>query len=154
MSPDRDRRTLAAETAHLVRQRWDILAVIAVGGAAGSLGRWALSEALPHSPGRLPWATWVENVTGALALGVLMVLVLDLWPPNRYLRPFAGVGVLGGYTTFSTYMLDARDLFDAGEPALGLLYLLGTLATGLAAVWVGTLAGRVVVLQARRRHHA
>ncbi len=58
--------------------------------------------------GRFPWATFVENVTGAFALGVLVVLAFARWPRSRYLRPFLGVGVLGGFTTFSTYALDIR----------------------------------------------
>jgi CrcB protein len=138
-----------------VRERWDVLLVIAAGGALGSLGRWALAEAFPHGEGHVAWGTFVANVTGALLLGVLMVLVLDVWPPHRYVRPFLGVGVLGGYTTFSTYMLDTRALLASGEVPTALTYLFGTLLCGLAAVWAGIALTRGLVaagVRRRRRH--
>lgn len=112
-----------------------ILLVIAVGGALGSLARWALDEWLDSAS--FPWATLIENVTGSLALGVLMVLVVEVWPASRYLRPFVGVGLLGGWTTFSTYALDVRRLLADGEPARAVSYLAGTLVVGLLAVWLG-----------------
>jgi CrcB protein len=128
-----------------LRDRWDLLAVIAAGGALGSLARWSLSEAIPRTPSQLPVATWLANATGALVLGALMVFIADVWPPQRYLRPFLGVGVLGGYTTFSTYMLDTRTLIAEGRLATALAYLFGTLLTGLVAVWAGVLIARVAV---------
>ena len=112
----------------------DILLVIGLGGALGSLARWSLGEWLG---GRFPWATLVENVSGWLALGVLIVLVVEVWPSSRHLRTFVGVGVLGGWTTFSTFALDVRRLLADGEALLASLYLLGTLVVGLAAVWGG-----------------
>ncbi len=152
--PEQPTRTARRRAARVLRDRWDVLLVIAAGGALGSLARWALSAAIPHATGGFPWATWLENVTGGLVLGALMVLILDFWPPSRYLRPFAGVGVLGGYTTFSTYMLDTRTLLAAGRLPAALGYLLGTLLAGLAAVWVGVLAARALVagVEQRRRH--
>lgn len=137
----------------MLRERWDILLMIAAGGALGSLGRWALSAALPHAAGSFPWATWIENITGGLVLGALMVLILDFWPPRRYLRPFLGVGVLGGYTTFSTYMLDTRTLLAAGRLGTAVIYLFGTLLGGLLAVWTGIITTRAVVrgLKGRRQ---
>ena len=138
----------------LLRERWDILLVIAAGGALGSLGRWSLAEAFPHGEGQPAWGTLIANVTGAFLLGVLMVFVLDVWPSRRYVRPFLGVGVLGGYTTFSTYMLDTRDLLASGEAVTAFAYLFGTLLCGLAAVWAGVVLARVLVASAvRRRRH-
>jgi CrcB protein len=132
----------------------DVLVVIAAGGALGSLARWAVGEALPSGPEGFPWSTFVENCTGAFALGALMVLVLDVWPPRRYLRPFLGVGVLGGYTTFSTYMLDARGLLATGLEATAFAYLAGTLLVGLLAVWLGIVAARAAVAGARRHRRS
>jgi fluoride exporter len=125
-----------------VRTEWDILAVVSAGGALGSLGRWGVSRALPHAEGQVAWATSLENLSGALLLGLLMALVLGVGAPSRYLRPFLGVGVLGGYTTFSAYMLDTRALLAAHHLPAALGYLLGTLVGGLAAVWAGLAAGR------------
>lgn len=138
--------------AHVLKARGDILLVIAAGGAVGSLARWAVSHAVPASPWGIPWGTWLANVTGGLALGVLMVFVLDVWPPRRYVRPFLGVGVLGGYTTFSTYMLDTRTLLADGHVAAGLGYLFGTLVAGLLAVAAGVVLARSLVRLGARRH--
>lgn len=135
----------------VLRRRGDILAVIAGGGAVGSLARWGLTQLLPHRSGTLPWATFIANVTGCYLLGVLMVFVIDVWPPSRYVRPFLGVGVLGGYTTFSTYMLDARALLVAHRTATAGAYVFGSLAAGLAAVWLGVSGARFAVRLARRR---
>lgn len=144
----RDDRDLAS--------RWDILLVIAAGGALGSLARWGLGQVLADRGGDFPWATFLENVTGALALGVLMVFVVEVWPPTRYVGPFLGIGVLGGYTTFSAYMLDTRELVDTGHASLAAVYLFGTLGLGLLAVWLGIVLARLAVAHARdgrRRHH-
>jgi fluoride exporter len=131
--------------------QWDVLAVIAVGGALGSLARWGVGELVPWDGEGFPWATFVENVSGAFALGVVMALLLDVWPPRRYVRPFVGVGLLGGYTTFSTYMLEALELLAGDRVPLALAYLGGTLVTGLLAVWAGIVLARVVVRRSRRR---
>ncbi len=139
------------DRAGVIRSHADVLAVIAVGGALGSLGRWGVGQALPAGADGFPWATFTVNCTGAFALGVLMVFVLDVWPPHRHLRPFLGVGVLGGYTTFSTYMLDARDLLATGHEVTALTYLAGTLLAGLVAVWVGIVAARAFLVAVRRR---
>jgi fluoride exporter len=135
----------------VARHRWDVLAAIAAGGAAGSLGRWGLTLLLPSRTDSFPWATFTANVAGCLLLGVLMVLVIEVWPPSRYLRPFLGVGVLGGFTTFSTYMLDARGLLLAGRTSLAGQYVIGSLAAGLVAVWVGILATRLLIRSRVRR---
>lgn len=136
-----------------VRHRWDILATIAVGGALGSVARYAVAHALPYEPGQIPWSTVVVNLVGAFLLGLLMVFVLDVWPTTRYLRPFLGVGVLGGFTTFSTYTVDTRALIVAGQPARTAVYLLVTLVGGLFAVWLGSISARAMAgVRPRRRH--
>jgi CrcB protein len=137
---------------HVLRDRWDILLVIAAGGALGSLARWGLTTAVPYAHGTFAWATAIENVTGAFVLGALMVFILDVWPTTRYVRPFLGVGVLGGYTTFSTYMLDTRMMLVGGEVPAAFAYLFGTLLAGLVAVWIGVLTARAWVAAAERRH--
>lgn len=116
---------------------WDVLAVIALGGGLGSLARWALDEALGGPPAGFPWATFAENVSGGLALGALMVLVAEVWPSSRHLRPFAGVGLLGGWTTFSTYALDVRTLVAHDRVLTALLYVGSSLVLGLVAVLAG-----------------
>jgi CrcB protein len=145
-------RAAALRAHHVLRDRWDILLVIAAGGSLGSLARWALTSTFSYEQGGFAWATAVENVTGAFVLGILMVFVLDVWPTTRYARPFLGVGVLGGYTTFSTYMLDTRMMLAEGHVPAALAYLFGTLVTGLLAVWLGVLSARTMVAAIERGH--
>jgi CrcB protein len=114
-----------------------VVGAVALGGSLGALARWALAEAVPHDDGRFPWATFVANVVGCLLIGVLMVLVVERWPERRLLRPFVGTGILGGFTTFSTYAVDTRTLVAADHAGLAAAYLLGTLVVGLLAVVVG-----------------
>lgn len=129
-----------------------VLAVIAVGGAIGACGRHAIELAWPPASGAFPWATFAANVGGCLLIGVLMVHVLESGRPHPLARPFLGVGVLGGFTTFSTFAAQADQL--AG-PATGiaLLYLVGSVAAGLAAVVAGTAAGRAARRIRRRSAH-
>jgi CrcB protein len=123
------------------RSEGGLLAVVAAGGALGSAGRWALSLALPHAPGGFPWSTLAVNVSGSAAMGALVVWVLAMERPHPWLRPFLGVGILGGWTTYSAYMLDALDLLAAGRTLAAAAYVLGSLAAGLAAVGLGVAAG-------------
>jgi CrcB protein len=118
-----------------------LLAAIAAGGAMGSLGRYGVARALPDEPGGFPWATFLVNVSGSLAMGVLFVWVLTMSRPHPWLRPFLGVGVLGGWTTFSTYALESRALVASGHGATALAYALGSLLLGLGAVGAGVSLG-------------
>ncbi len=123
-------------------RRWDIVLVVAAGGALGGGARWALNQLWPTTPGGFPWSTLVENVLGCLLLGFLLVFLVDVWPPTRYARPFLGIGVLGGFTTFSAYTADTGELLRAGQPPTALVYLFGTLALALAATWAGLTLAR------------
>jgi CrcB protein len=117
----------------------------ALGGVLGALARWAVTEALPHSPGAWPWATFLVNITGCLLIGVLLAVLLALFPHSPWLRPFLAVGVLGGFTTYSTFAVEAVRLVESGHPALATGYVLASVTGGVAAVVVGLLAGRAVV---------
>ena len=137
--------TIPHELGAVLTERKDVLLVVALGGALGSLGRWGLGEALGGSGSSFPWATFVENVSGSFALGVLVVVLLERWPRSRYLRPFLGVGILGGFTTFSTYALDLRTLVADDCRGRAVTYLAGTLLAALLAAWLGISAARRVV---------
>ncbi len=100
-----------------------VLAAVAVGGVLGAEARWGLTEALPHADRAWPWATLITNVSGCLLIGVLMVWVVEHGSAHHLVRPFLGVGVLGGFTTFSTFALDTVHLLLARRPGVGLLYL-------------------------------
>lgn len=112
-----------------------VLGAISAGGVLGALARYGLGVWFPH----VPWTTLVVNATGCLLIGVLMVLITGAHP---LVRPFLGVGVLGGYTTFSTYVVDVLRL---GSPATTLVYLFGTPLLAMAAVWAGTAVTRWVL---------
>ncbi|HEX3650883.1 MAG TPA: fluoride efflux transporter CrcB [Pseudonocardiaceae bacterium] len=125
---------------HLLRAHGAVLAVIAVGGGLGSLARYGVGRLLPTRPGEFPWGTFSINVLGCFLIGVLMVLISEVWSAHRLVRPFLGVGVLGGFTTFSTYANEARALLTPGSAVVALAYLFGTLLCALlavlAAVWL------------------
>ena len=114
-----------------------ILAVISVGGVLGTLARYGLDGAFPHDEAGFPWATFAVNVAGCGLIGVLMVCI-DQLGAHRLVRPFLGVGVLGGFTTFSTYVVEVQEAVAAGAPRLALAYLGGTLAAALVAVLAGS----------------
>jgi CrcB protein len=139
-------RHLGALARRVVLARWDILALIAAGGSLGAVARYEIGQAMPRTSREFPWATFLINVTGSFALGVLMVFVLEVWASSRYVRPFFGVGLLGGYTTFSTYVLETRDLLVAGQKDLAGVYLFGSVAAGLMSVWLGIVTGRLTLI--------
>jgi CrcB protein len=126
------------------RLRPGILAAIAAGGALGGAARYLIEQALPTGRNGFPWATFAINVSGSLALAVLLVFVLEIWPPTRYVRPFAAIGFLGAYTTFSTWMVETAELVSHGRPAVAAGYLAGSLFAGLAAVSLGLVVGRAM----------
>ncbi|MGW0911627.1 fluoride efflux transporter CrcB [Streptomyces sp. NPDC002784] len=132
----------------VLRGQAPVLAVIALGGALGATGRYALSLWWPLRPGGFPWATFWTNVIGCTVIGVFMVIITEAWSAPRLVRPFVATGVLGGFTTFSTYAVDIRKLLDSGHPGTGLAYLAATLLAALTAVWLGAATTRRVV----RRH--
>src|SRR5947209_7697882 len=119
-----------------------VLAVIAAGGILGAEARYGISSWLPHRATQLPLGTWLVNVSGCFLIGALMVVLTELSHPHPLARPFLGVGVLGGYTTFSTAMVEVQQLGLHGRPGLALGYLAGTLVGALAAAALGTAATR------------
>ncbi len=127
-----------------------ILGAIALGGFAGGLARYGLGQAFPVPHGEFPATTFAVNVSGSFILALLLVFVLEIWPPTRYLRPLLATGFCGAYTTFSTWMVDADRLISAGRYATAAWYLLGSLGAGLAATSLGLTIGRAVLAQWRR----
>ncbi|MEU3253425.1 fluoride efflux transporter CrcB [Streptomyces sp. NPDC006997] len=135
----------SARRAHL-----PVVAVVALGGGAGAAARYALALRWPAEPGGFPWAVFWANAVGCAVIGVFLVAVTEGRPAHPLLRPFFGTGVLGGFTTFSTYAVGVRDLLDAGRPGTALAYLAATLLTALTAVWLAATAARRVLTRRRR----
>jgi CrcB protein len=114
-----------------------VLAAVAIGGALGGPVRYGLGMAFPTAPHTFPATTFVINVTGSFVLALLLVFILDIWPPTTYVRPFLCVGFLGAYTTFSTWMVDTDRLLAAGAYPAAAANVLLSLAAGIAATSLG-----------------
>lgn len=126
------------------RHHASVLVAVAAGGVLGALARQLVDEALPTALGAFPWGTFLINVSGSLLIGILMA-VLGLRPAHhRLVRPFLGVGVLGGFTTFSTYAVQSHELVRSGHPVVALVYLGGTVIAALLAVVIGVFLVRRV----------
>jgi fluoride exporter len=132
-----------------VAGRPDVLAFIAIGGMLGAAARFELAQALPVRPGRYPWPTFWTNLSGSFVLGVLLVLLIERFPPTRYLRAFLATGVIGAYTTMSTFAVEVVVLLKDGHIATGLIYLASSVSAGVA---LSSLGMRLARMTARRQH--
>jgi CrcB protein len=121
-----------------------VLPVIALGGVLGASARHALELVWTVPPTGWPWATLVVNVSGCVLIGMLMVQVVEVGRAHPLLRPFLGVGVLGGYTTFSTYVEQTRELWAEDRPVTSLSYFLATPVLALASVFAGVVLARAL----------
>jgi len=115
------------------------IVAIAAGGALGTLARYGVERAVVVSATGFPWATFAVNIAGSLLLGVILTVVAERWPPTRYVRPFAAIGFCGGFTTFSTFTVEAVRRTQLGHPVVAIIYLLASLAAGVAAAGLGIL---------------
>lgn len=136
IDPDIDLH-VPAQRRELARTHGWVLLVIALGGGLGALARYGVGQLWPTPAGGFPWATFTVNATGCLLIGVLMVLLHEVWSAHPLFRPFLGVGVLGGFTTFSTYADEVRALLEPGSAVISLSYLAGTVLVALLAVFAG-----------------
>lgn len=146
IDPDVDLR-VSAERAES-RRELRVLGVIALGGMVGATARFVIGETWPAPSGGFPWATFAINLSGCLALGALMALIAGREELRPWVRPFWGTGVIGGYTTFSTYAVEANELLLTRHPAVGVAYLGVSVALGVLAA----LAGRGLMDLTRRSH--
>jgi fluoride exporter len=143
VDPDIDLH-IPAQRRELADSHGVVLAVMAAGGGIGGVARYGAGRLWPTAPGGFSWATLTVNAVGCMLIGVLMVLITEVWVTNRLARPFLGVGVLGGFTTFSTYTAETRALLRPGTVPLAFAYLAGTLLAAMLAVTVGVWLTRLV----------
>jgi fluoride exporter len=122
----------------------DVLAAIAVGGVAGAEARYGIGVVLPHTSSERPWATLLINISGCFLIGVLMITITEFVEVHPLVRPCLGVGVLGGYTTFSTYAVDALSLARAGRTGIALAYLVSTPVLAVLACAAGAGVARLI----------
>ena len=120
-------------------------ALAALGGALGALARWGTAEALPSSPGGWPWATLLVNLTGCLLLGALSEGLVLRAPEASWPRPLLGVGILGGYTTYSAFAVEVVHLVESGATLVAGAYVAASVLGGVAAVAAGTLVVHTVL---------
>jgi CrcB protein len=118
--------------------------VIALGGMFGASARYGIARWIPTPSGGFPWATFLTNMSGSFVLGLLLVLLLERFPPMRLVRPFLATGVLGAYTTMSTYQVEIALLIKDGHALTGMLYALVSVVIGLALAYAGIHTGRLV----------
>lgn len=126
-----------------------VLSVISAGAAIGALTRYGLGSAFPSAADAFPWTTFAINTAGCLLIGALMVLVTDVWVGRRLIRPFLGVGVLGGFTTFSTYVVEIQRLVEVRAAGTALAYLAATILAALAATFCGITLTRWTITRRR-----
>ncbi|PHQ48366.1 chromosome condensation protein CrcB [Streptomyces cinnamoneus] len=119
-----------------------MVCAVSLGGGVGAAARYGASLLCPTVSGAFPWTTLVVNVIGCAVIGVFLVVITDMWAAHRLVRPFLRHRGLGGFTTFSTYVVDILRLADGRRAGLGLVYLAATLCAALAAVWAAAAVTR------------
>jgi CrcB protein len=115
--------------------------LVGIGSAIGGILRWELSYRLNDS---FPWGTFLVNCLGSFFAGLIAALVIHKFP-NETMRLFMLIGFCGGFTTFSSFSVEALNLMREGLVAYALLYVIGSLLTCIGLAWVGyTLADKAL----------
>jgi CrcB protein len=127
-----------------LRTRPGVVAAIALGGMVGATARYEVAQALPAAAGHFPWATFWTNMSASFVLGFAFILLLERFPPTRYLRPFLVTGVIGAYSTMSTYLVETAVLLKDSHVATGLVYGVGSIVAGLLLGYAGIVVARLV----------
>jgi CrcB protein len=107
---------------------------VAIGGALGAMGRYAVSSWVFQINHKFPFATLAINVLGSFVMGILFVLIVERTLLSMEMRSLLMIGFLGAFTTFSTFSLDALGLWQNGHLFLALLYVLATVGLCLVAI--------------------
>jgi CrcB protein len=116
---------------------------VALGGALGASARYGVDRLIERrTSSAFPWSTFTINVTGCFVIGLLTAALVERQHLPAWVRVGLVVGVVGGYTTFSTFAQEALELGEVHHLAIAFAYIVASVAIGLAAVYAGTLAGR------------
>jgi fluoride exporter len=117
---------------------------VALGGAFGAVARYGLDRLIERrSDSLFPWSTFAINTSGCLVIGAVIAALVDRHHTPVWVRAGLVVGVVGGFTTFSTFAQEALDLFET-HVATALAYVLSSAAVGIVAVFVGSRLGRIL----------
>ena len=112
--------------------------VVMLGAALGGLSRYVLGTAImDRYGGNFPLGTVAINVSGSFLIGIVMTLLTDRWQVHPNWRLFLVVGVLGGYTTFSSFEFETLQAVRGGGQLIALLNVVGSVTLGYIAVWLG-----------------
>jgi len=122
-----------------------VIVGVALGGALGASARYGLDRFIEaRSSALFPWSTFTINLSGCLLIGIVSASLVDRHHLPAWLRIGLVVGVVGGYTTFSTFAQEALDLDEIRHVAVSFAYILASVGFGLLAVYVGTVIGRTL----------
>ena len=118
---------------------------VAAGGALGALTRYLVDRSIEaRAFGLFPWSTFTINITGCLVVGAVVAALVDRHDTPEWLRVGLIMGVLGGYTTFSTFSQESYELLHGGHAGVGVVYAVGSIVAGVIAVALGTMIGRAL----------
>ena len=118
---------------------------VALGGAVGATSRWLLDRLIEQrTESVFPWSTFTINLTGCFVIGVLVEAVVDRHHLPAWIRVGLVVGVIGGYTTFSTFAQETFSLVESDDIGIALVYATASVVLGILAVYGGTLLGRAL----------
>jgi len=122
-----------------------VIVGVALGGALGAAARYGIDRFIEaRSFAVFPWATFTINLSGCFLIGVIGESLVDRHHLPAWLRVGLVVGVIGGYTTFSTFEQETLTLVEARDLAVALAYVLGSVGAGIVAVYAGVLLGRTL----------
>lgn len=118
--------------------------LVMIGGAIGAAARYGLTRALAAGQSGWPWHTFIANVAGGLLMGLVAAYVLRSGDAGENIRLFAGVGILGGFTTFSAFSLEMMQMAERGELALAGGYAVASVLLALLALFAGLVFGKAM----------
>jgi fluoride exporter len=127
-----------------------VLLAVMLGGIVGAVARYESGLWFPTRSDAFPWTTLSINLIGSFLLSIVVVAATDVWPRQGLIRPLLGTGVIGGFTTFSTFAVDQQRLLTNGHALTSIAYLALTLVGCLAASWVAAEMARRLVVSVRR----
>ncbi len=124
-----------------------LILAIAVGGALGAVSRHIVAFQVSMWLGRgFPWGTLAVNILGSFILGALIEVMALAWSPGQEMRALLTVGILGAFTTFSTFSLETILLFERGDTTVAVGYMAASLLFSVGALFLGLRAIRFVIL--------
>ncbi len=123
-----------------------MLGAVATGGAIGATARYVVSVLATRAFGvEFPWGTVIVNVLGSFAMGALITYLALKWSATQEMRAFLTIGVLGGFTTLSSFALDFATLYERRHPIVAAIYACGSVGLSLIAIFAGMALMRAVL---------